>query len=142
MARVTGVIRLDGKPLDAVEVIIIPEANPGTAGPQASGFSDPEGRFAPRTNLDGASHNAVVAGTHRVVIRDLKAFATAAPDPKQEYAGETAGRPPKPRFSPRFTEAQSSPFGTVRIGPGVHELVLELNSKTKAGKATVNPASP
>lgn len=143
MGQVIGVILLDEKPLDAVEVVLVPEANQGsTAGPQASGFSDQEGRFQPQTNLDGTAHNAVVVGTYRVVLRDLKTMTTAAPDPKQEYAGEAAGHAPKPRFSPRFADLQSSPFGAVIIGPGVHELVLELNSKTKAGKASVNPARP
>lgn len=142
MARVTGVIRLDSKPLDDVEIVLVPETNQGTAGPQASGFSDQAGRFQPQTSLDGATHDGVVVGRYRVALRDLKAVATSAPDPKAEYAGDTAERRgPKARFAPRFADTQSSPFGAVLIGPGAHELVLEVDSRAKAGRASIKSAS-
>ncbi|WP_406698962.1 hypothetical protein V5E97_08760 [Singulisphaera sp. Ch08] len=142
MANVSGVILLDGKPLEDVEVVFVPvPSTGGQPSPEATAFSDPEGRFRPQTMIEGASHDAVVLGTHRVVLRDLKTIADSAPDPKQEYAGETTGRPRKSRFSPVFAASHTSPLPAVTIGRGPQELVLKLDSRTKTGIAAVTPAS-
>jgi len=139
MAEVSGVILLDGKPLDEVEIVFmpVPGLRPESVDPQASGYSDPAGRFRPETRIEGHTYPGVVVATHRVAVRDLKRLSSPVPDPRQETAGETPSRRPGGRFSPRFADLMSGPFPTVAIGQGPQTIRIELDSKSQTGRATV-----
>jgi len=67
LARVSGTVTLDGKPVEGVEVVFAPAEQSGTieVGPASVGTTDSQGRFSLKT-VKGS--NGAVVTTHRVSI--------------------------------------------------------------------------
>jgi hypothetical protein len=71
LAPVEGTITKDGRPLQGIEVVFVPDAD--TVGPRASGLTDEAGHYRLRTDHgdDGAavgSHRVCLQDTHRVPL--------------------------------------------------------------------------
>jgi hypothetical protein len=109
LAKVSGKITLDGKPLASATVTFYPEAKDGKT---ATGKTDDAGRYTMKTaGADGA-----LPGKYRVTIslppRDEK-------DPK----------PPRRAIPPRYSDKEKSEL-TVEIPPkGSSEFDFDLTSK-------------
>src|SRR5262245_34688316 len=71
-AEVTGVMTLDGRPLESVEVRFLPDAEQGTVGPVSSCYTDAHGRYTMR--CDRNSRAETLIGVHRVVVFDISAL--------------------------------------------------------------------
>ena len=101
LAKVTGVVRLDGKPIAGAEVRFVPDTDKGPDGRMATGSTDADGRFALScfTRGDGA-----LVGFHRVAIvpqsgveiigppeRPMERLVPAAPVPRRYSDERTSG---------------------------------------------------
>jgi len=139
-SRVTGVVLLDGEPLDRVEVVFAPEGKAVKEGAPSTALTDRQGRFVLQTEDRGESRDQVVAGVHRILLRDLTVSGAPVPDPMQEFSEPVAGGA-KPRFSPRFSDARETPLKEVTIPEGRQHVVVELNGKTREALVRVETAS-
>jgi hypothetical protein len=70
-AEVEGVVTLDGKPLDSVEVLFLPDPEKGNTGPHAKAYTDAQGRY--KLRCEKADKGGTVLGPHRVCLIDLTA---------------------------------------------------------------------
>jgi hypothetical protein len=108
-AEVQGTVRVNGKPLDQLMIVFIPDT--GTAGPDSFGYTDDKGHYTltSHTNIPGA-----VVGTHRVVVRDMILLDEALANRR-----EKAGQPPlQSRVSLKYDAASETPLRfDVKAGP-------------------------
>jgi hypothetical protein len=132
-ADVEGVVTLDGRPLDGVEVVFVPDADKGHNGPRASAFTDNQGRF--QLHSDKVNKGGAVVGLHRVYIRDVTYIAAVGlpamrgSRPPAELAPPDA-QPEKAKRS-RVPPAYSSPAETplhVEVKPGRQTHNIEIKS--------------
>ena len=120
-AEVSGVVKLDGKPMPDALVEFLPDPDQGTHGPRASGTTDGEGRF--RLVRDDEKDGAVV-GFHRVLLQDARTF----PPTRRESPGGKLPVMPPSRISARYANATDTPLRQeVKAGP--QTITLELTSK-------------
>jgi hypothetical protein len=143
MGTVSGVVTLDGQPLPDVEVQFLPDPEQGTAGANASCYTDEQGRFTLRTerhHTDGA-----LVGTHRVVFVDIAAL----PNPGElPGMGATRGRedavglaavprreqkPKKNRVPPMYTDPNQTPYRTIEVKEGDQTLNFDLQTGRRKG---------
>jgi hypothetical protein len=118
--EVSGVVKLDGKPMPDALVEFLPDPEKGTHGPRASGKTDTEGRF--RLVRDDERVGAVV-GFHRVLIQDARTF----PPTRRESGGKLPVMPHS-RISERYATASDTPLRQeVKAEP--QNITLELASK-------------
>jgi hypothetical protein len=75
-AEVHGAITQDGKPLDNVEVVFMPDPEQGNKGPRASAYTDSQGRF--KLRCEKAERDGALLGMHRVCVFDIRAMTTPA----------------------------------------------------------------
>jgi hypothetical protein len=93
VAKVSGVVTLDGKPLPRGTIQFVPDASKGAEGPTAVGTIDPQGHYRLKTaGTDGA-----IVGFHRVGVYALQ----------QEPEDETAP-PPPPLIPPKYFNPETS----------------------------------
>src|SRR5262245_61550617 len=100
--EVSGVVKLDGKPMPDALVEFLRDPEKGTHGPRALGKTDTEGRF--RLVRDDERVGAVV-GFHRVLIQDARTF----PPTRRESKGKLPVMPPS-RISERYATATDTPL--------------------------------
>src|SRR5262245_36065495 len=101
-ADVSGVVKLDGKPMPDARVEFLPDPGKGTHGPRASGTTDAEGRF--HLVRDDDREGAVV-GFHRVLVQDARTF----PPPRNRWSGGKLPVMPSSRISDRYANASDTP---------------------------------
>src|SRR4051794_33074290 len=65
VAEVSGIVKMDGKPVPNVKIMFMPDPQKGTAGPFSAGLSDDEGHF--KLTCEDERSGAVV-GWHKVVL--------------------------------------------------------------------------
>jgi hypothetical protein len=117
-----GVVRLDGKPLNSVEVVFVPGIE---FGPEyvARGVTDEEGRFQLRCK----GRPGACACEHRVMIveaelpSELKGESLQAQQDLAEYLASLGGRP----LPQKYASLVDSPL-TVTVTAGRSEYVLDL----------------
>jgi hypothetical protein len=119
--EVSGVVKLDGKPMPDALVEFLPDPDKSTHGPRASGKTDAEGRF--RLVRDDQQDGAVV-GFHRVLIQDARTF---PPTRREIAAGKSSVMPPS-RISTRYATATDTPLRQ-EVKAGQQTITLELASK-------------
>jgi hypothetical protein len=114
VAKVSGVVTLDGKPLSRGTIQFVPDASKGTAGPTAVGTIDPQGHYRLKTaGVEGA-----IVGFHKVGVYALQ----------QQPEDETAP-PPPPLIPPRYFNPETSGlWAEVRAGQD-NELDFPLRSR-------------
>ncbi len=122
LQEVSGVVTLDGKPLELIHVEFWPEA-----GPRSLGKTDEQGRFT--LELDDRSAMGAVAGSHKVSLKDTW--------PSQDdYIGEggawvdmSKGR--RSRIHTKYYDAPTSPL-TVQVKAGeVNSIDFAVDPKKK-----------
>jgi hypothetical protein len=128
-AEVEGVVTLGGKPLDSVEVVFLPEPGSVPGGPQASAYTDAQGRYHLRTQ--GTGRDGAVVGRHRVCLHDLAALPSPGalpgpvePDPTPA-APRPAGRPGPRRIPASYASASQTSLRDIQVQPG--RQVLDFN---------------
>jgi hypothetical protein len=119
--EVSGVVKLDGKPMPDAVVEFLPDPAKGTRGPRASGTTDGEGRF--RLVRDDEQDGAVV-GFHRVLIQDARTF----PPARHLLPGGKMPVMPPSRISARYANATDTPLRQ-EVKAGSQTITLELTSK-------------
>lgn len=120
-ADISGVVKLDGKPMPDALVEFLPDPGKGTHGPRASGTTDAEGRFH---LVRDDEQNGAVIGFHRVLIQDARTF----PPPRNRWTGGKLPVMPPTRISDRYGNASDTPLRQeVKAGP--QTITLELTSK-------------
>jgi hypothetical protein len=102
MAEVEGTLKLNGTPLDKIQVEFWPEGN----GPRSIGVTDAQGRFTLASD-DGKRAGAVV-GTHRIVLRDVGVLGEEFLGRAGENVDMTKGR--KPRLSADYGDPHKTPI--------------------------------
>ena len=117
MVPVSGVVKLDGKPLPNAHVVFQPEAAHGNANPGIGSFgvTGPDGQYTLRA-FDTEQPGAVV-GTHRVDI-NLKVESDDRP---------AAGRPPPEMLPARYNRQSELQFKVE--GSGTSAANFDLKSQ-------------
>src|SRR5262245_44212282 len=106
--EVEGMVRFGRTPLAGVEVRFLPDPEVGCDGPEASAYTDAQGRFrlrTPRTEQAGAA-----AGTYRVCVADPASQFAGRPAAPVPFAAPTTARPKTPRVPPRCSDPATTPF--------------------------------
>ncbi len=114
MGQVRGVVTLNGKPLDMVRVLFMPDPTGGNTGPHSECLTGKDGSYDLIFSRDAEQHGAI-AGAHRVVIED-----TAAEESRGEFR---ANRVPKP-----YRTSAQTPL-RFEVQPGEQTIDIELNPK-------------
>lgn len=138
--EVEGVVKIDGRPAEWVEVVFMPDPAEGTKGKRASCYTDAEGRYRLRTN--GEDGGAII-GKHRVVFLDAATVAgpdgTSSEDPTELARPQsaiavtpvsTAVR--RPRIADEYTLPDRTPYKSVKIREGSQTLDFNLRSIANA----------
>jgi hypothetical protein len=128
----TGVVTLDGQPVDAATVTLAPA---GGGGGIASAITDAAGRFAITTVVPGLGARAgIAAGDYAVTVTKVTSAAAGAP------ASDDPGFvPPVPEnAAPKITYLVPKGYGTAAtsglratIAKGRNDLTFALDSKFK-----------
>jgi hypothetical protein len=118
--EVGGIITLNGKPLEKVEVVFLRDPDAGGRGERASGYTDPQGRYKLRT--DRADRSGASVGSYRVIIRDVTARSGPPGRDRPERPPGVAPRAAQPARPSRVSESYSDPGGMpftgVEVKPG------------------------
>ena len=135
-AEVEGTVTLDGKPLDNVEVVFLPDAEKGNHGASSSAYTDAKGHY--QLHCDKADKSGVVVGLHRVCVNDITAV--APPDQLAALRAATEGksaRPPLPlksqpsRVPPAYSDVSQTPLRDVEVKPGPQTMEFDVKSDRK-----------
>jgi hypothetical protein len=127
---VTGVVTLNGKPLEGADVQLVPAGNDPKAR-SAGGTTDAEGKFSVKTYFD-AEHHAEGAVTGEYVITLSKLEKSEMPEgmePTKAMAQMMKDGPPKNLVPKKYQVPTTSGF-KVSVGKAPPEpLKLELQGK-------------
>jgi hypothetical protein len=117
LAKVSGRVTIDGRPVKEGVILFVPERGPGASGP----IDDGRYFLTTRTAGDGA-----VVGRHKVY------FAPKPPPGDPNVAAhETAAPPPPPKSDfppPRYATPENSGL-SVEVQPGANAADFEVSSK-------------
>lgn len=123
LAKVSGVVTVDGEPMAYVGVIFHPEL-----GPIATGNTDAEGRF----NLVTSNESGALVGEHVVTISGATSGVSyAATDYGTVGAPvrNSSGRNPRARFSTHYALKSTSDLRVTVESGKKNEFVFELNKE-------------
>ena len=115
--EVEGTVTLDGKPLNSVEVVFLPDPDKGNRGPRAAAYTDERGHY--QLFCEKADRAGAVAGAHRVCVFDLTALS------------QTPGKAKPSRLPPVYGDAQATPFRDVTVRPGTQTLDFNVEGGKK-----------
>jgi hypothetical protein len=137
-AEVEGTLTLNGKPLPDAEVAFLPDPEQGFTGPQATSYTDTQGRYHLR--CEAAHKKGAAVGIYRVCVHDIAAL----PPPEVLDPANPArlpGRPPtlpprtekaKPvRVPPDYTSPTTTPFRDIEVKAGKQTLDFDVKSGKK-----------
>lgn len=124
LAEVSGVVTVDGKPMEYVGVVFHPEF-----GPIATGNTDAEGRF----ELVTANRSGALVGNHVVTIADSVGGIkfTETEDGLLGAPVQGSSGPPKTRFSKHYARSSTSDLKVTVEAGKENEFVFELDKKRK-----------
>lgn len=108
VAEVTGLVTVNGKPLELVQVEFWP-----SNGPRSIGKTDNEGKFTLQT--DDLMLKGAVPGTHKVALRDTWPSKDDYLSDGGEWVDKSNGK--KSRIHSKYYDAPQSPL-TVEVMPG------------------------
>jgi len=115
LAQVEGTVKVNGKPLDKIQVEFWPEAG----APRSRGVTDAEGRYT-LTSDDGKRKGALV-GRHKVVLRDIGILGDKFLGRAGENVDMAKGK--RPRVSKLYSDPQNTPLKQeVTSGPNSIDL--------------------
>jgi len=115
VAEVEGTVRIEGRPLENVLVVFLPDPSGGTTGPASKGVTDAAGRY--RLRCEDQRDGAVI-GCHRIVLEDLAVYTA----PRDEGAA-TASAGGVSRVPRTYRSAAETPL-RAEISPsgGTHDI--------------------
>ena len=113
-AEVTGVIRLNGKPVSNALVTFHPDRKQGTVGPPSVGRTDAAGKF--KLTID-QSHSGAVVGKHQIAVLSGESAGMAA----NGYA--SSGSVPE-----HYAQVETSQLATEVLPGQRNEITLDLTS--------------
>jgi hypothetical protein len=112
--HVTGKVSQNGKPLDEVLVLFLPDTMAGNLGAHSECISDADGNYELIYSQDPDTKGALV-GFHRVIVEDI--------------AAENAREKRRPiRISAKYSSSAQTPL-SVEVAPGEQTVDLELDRK-------------
>ncbi len=123
LAKVNGVVMLDGKPMPDALVEFLPDSDKGTHGPVSGGTTDEEGRFR-LVCYEGKRVGAVV-GSHRILVQDARSIPRAVSD-----ATPVKPPPPKPSRIPTIYASVAQTPLREQVKPGEQTVTVEVKSKS------------
>ena len=112
--QVTGTVTLNGKPLNDVLVMFLPEPREDGTGAHSESVTDSSGKFELIYSADAETPGAVV-GPHRVVIEDI-------------LAENTRDRRLPIRIHPSYSSAAHTPL-KYEVKPGEQSFELEVKGR-------------
>ena len=140
IGQVSGVVLVDGRPAENLEIIFTPPAAAGEEVPPASAISDAKGHFVLRTGAEGNA--GVAVGKHRVLVRDLQATPEATWNPNNPNAEpEPQSPPPRSRVPGGFQDAQRTPLQGVEVRAGEQEIEVRIDARRRTGEVVQTTAS-
>lgn len=119
MAEVEGVVKMDDKPLDQIQVEFWPTAS----GPRSVGVTDASGRFVLKTD-DGRMTGAAV-GNHKVVLRDTTVLGNKVLGRAGEDIDMSEGR--KSRISVDYNFPEKSSISKEVVAGKKNEIEIEVS---------------
>lgn len=142
-AEVTGIVTVNGKPIEGLEVTFMPDPAKGGSGPVTSVHTDAQGRF----RIGAGESGAAGSGFYRVVIKDPTtslppgAELFDAPDPDPTAKGKRGAKSPRPkqltaksvppRIPRQYGDISGTPLVDIELKPGTQELNFELAAGKK-----------
>lgn len=135
---VTGVVLLDGQPVEGATVSFVPAGS----GMFASGLTGTDGTFTLNTAAPGATPGAgAVAGEYAVTIMKMASTAAAKTDdpndPNYDPLASVSENPDRPTKSNYLVPREYGNAATsglkATVGKGRNDLKFELDSKFKGG---------
>ena len=114
IGKVTGTVTMDGKPLDTVRVLFLPDPHAGNSGGHSECVTGEDGTYDLVYSLDPEVHGALV-GWHKIIIED-----TAAEEARGEF------RPI--RVPDDYSTAAKSPL-KFEVQPGEQAFDFEVPKK-------------
>jgi hypothetical protein len=129
-AEVEGTVTLDGKPLEEVEVVFVPDSLKGNPGNNASAYTDAQGHYKLRSERD--QRDGTVLGPHRVIVIDLPAQPDLRPggalQPGEAAQKPMPSKPKSRRFPVAYEDTQLTPFKEAEVKFGKQTLDFEIKS--------------
>jgi len=126
LAPVSGIVKLNGKPINNVRVDFNPDPDNGTTGRGSTGNTDQDGKFT-LTHDDG--REGAIVGHHRIVLTDLDIFGTKFVGRGDYRADDKLGQkvevPKASRFGKQYSELPKSPLKQ-EVKAGMGPVVLEI----------------
>ena len=126
--NVEGTLKLDGKPVPHVIIILAPDPSQGTRGPSSQGHTDSAGRF--RLLLNRTIPGAVL-GSHRVTIRCIQYDSTpimrGSPEPLPSSNDTNDTKPMGGQVPARYSDPATSDL-RAEIKKDTKTLTFELTS--------------
>ena len=124
VAPVQGIVTLDGKPLEGIEVHFVPDGEKGTEGPRAIGTTDAKGQFALTCGDRGSG---AVVGHHRVMLVDTWAQ-PPVPDRREGKAAAPRKVLDRPRISDVYSQVTTTPLRREVAAGGSPSVELKIVS--------------
>lgn len=121
MAPVTGVVTLDGAPVENAAVMFVPEAG----GRPATGLTDAEGKFSLETLKPG---DGALVGKHKVTVTGVKVTGIQATEDGLSGA-VNPGEVREQWFVPQKYSTPDSSGLTQEVADGMPAVELKLSSK-------------
>jgi hypothetical protein len=120
--KVTGVVTMNGKPMEFIHVEFWPDV-----GPRSFGKTDAEGKFT--LQLDDRSREGAVPGRHQVSLKDTWPTKDDYISESGEWVDMSQGK--RSRISTRYYDAPKSPLNVnVKTGEANHfELPIDPAGK-------------
>ena len=128
VAEVSGIVKMDGKPVPNVKIMFMPDPQKGTAGPFSAGLSDDEGHF--KLTCEDERSGAVV-GWHKVVLLNSGENLYRTPRHGRRDDDEPVPKAPKakktgPKVPEKYTTAGKTPL-EMEVKPTKNDLELLLS---------------
>ena len=121
MSEVEGVVRLNGKPLDKIQV----EFWPTSSGPRSFGTSDQDGKF--KLTTDDGKHDGASIGNHKVVLHDIGIMGDKFLGREGETVDMTQGR--KSRVAAKYATPETTPISQEVVSGKKNEVKIEVSAK-------------
>jgi hypothetical protein len=134
-AEVTGTVTLNGKPLDEVEIVFMPDPAKRNPGPHSVAYTDANGHY--RVHCERPPEEGALLGPCRVCIRDITALpdlaslpgaAASIPGMALETAPTTPRdkRPKVSRVPMVYTMPDKTPLHDIEVHHGAQVLDFDI----------------
>lgn len=120
VAEVEGIVQMDGKPLDRIQVEFWP-VGPGV---RSIGTTDSSGHF--KLTTDDGTRDGAVVGSHKVVLHDVWVLGDKFLGRAGEDADMSQGR--KPRISGMYSNPEKTSLTAEVVSGQKNEVTLDVSA--------------